>query len=356
MLKSPIHKSFALNGKSFSSKEGLLGFSETINSDIARFFNQWFDENDFVEVQTSGSTGEPKSIRLQKVNMINSALATGSYFNLSEKTKALLCMSPNYIAGKMMLVRAMVLGWKLDIISEESAPLKRSKKTYDFAAMVPLQLHSSLADIDKVKLLIVGGGPVSVELYDKIQSVETKIYATYGMTETISHVAAKKLNHHSDNFKDSTYAYEALPNVRFSSDDRNCLVIEAWSVADDKITTNDMVELISEKSFTWLGRYDNIINSGGIKLIPEQIEDKLAVILNDPFFVTGKSDPVLGEQLILIVESRDIKSESEIARLIKKLPMLGRFERPKQILFLEKFVRTVTGKINRIETIKLAFG
>ncbi len=356
MLKSPIHKSFALHGKSFSSKEELMEFSKTVNSDIALFFVQWFDNNEFVEVQTSGSTGEPKLIRLQKVNMINSALATGSYFNLFEDTKALLCMSPNYIAGKMMLVRALILGWKLDTIKKVSAPLKKCKKEYDFSAMVPLQLYNSLEDIHRIKKLIVGGATVSKELMDKIQSVETVIFATYGMTETISHIAVQKLNHFTDSLNDSTSSYRALPNVIFASDDRNCLVIKAPNVAENTVVTNDLVELISETEFNWLGRYDHIINSGGIKLIPEQIEDKLAVIFNQRFFVAGKSDPVLGEKLILIVEGNEATSDLGLVKSINRLETLSRFERPKQILFVDKFIETPTKKINRMATIKLLKG
>ena len=356
MIKRAIHKDFKLHDRSFRSIKELLDYTEENSRDVFQFLSQWFDHNNWVEVKTSGSTGEPKLIRLQKVNMVQSARATGSYFNLFENTTALLCMSPNYIAGKMMLVRALTLGWKLDIVEPVNNPLKNLDKHYHFSAMVPLQLHNSLKDIHKIELLIVGGGIVSMELQNKIQSVKTKIFATYGMTETMSHIAVRKMNNFNPKLQESKEEYSALPNVTFSIDHRNCLKIDAPGIVENSIVTNDLVELTSKTTFEWLGRFDNIINSGGIKMIPERIEDKLAVILKERFFVAGKSDPVLGEKLILIVEGKGANLESKTSKLVNELPTLNRFERPKQILLVEKFSVTATGKINRAETIKLLLG
>ncbi|MFO7674065.1 MAG: O-succinylbenzoic acid--CoA ligase, partial [Lutibacter sp.] len=164
MKNNTFHNAFKLQGKSFNSIEELINFSKEISAEVSDFLRNWFDENSFVEVKTSGSTGNPKIIQLQKIHMIHSAKATGEYFNLPENTTAMLCMSTNYIAGKMMLVRALTLGWHLDIVEPTSNPLKNSDKIYDFSAMVPMQLHNSLADIHKIKKLIVGGGMVSNEL------------------------------------------------------------------------------------------------------------------------------------------------------------------------------------------------
>jgi O-succinylbenzoic acid--CoA ligase len=268
-----LHKDFKLQGKSFKTVEEILLFSKNISEELYFFFEAWFDKNNFIEVKTSGSTGIPKVIQLQKSHMINSALATGRFFKLPKKTTALLCMSPNFIAGKMMLVRALTLGWHLDVVEAVSNPLQHLQKSYDFSAMVPLQLKSSLGDIHKVKQLIVGGGVVSNELQQEIQQVKTAIFATYGMTETITHIAVKKLNNFDkviSSAVEKSY-YEILPNVSISTDDRNCLVINAPKVADKPIITNDIVAIISETTFEFLGRFDSVINSGGIKLIPEQI-------------------------------------------------------------------------------------
>ena len=345
-VKSPYHSAFKLQGKSFQTLNDLIDFSKEISVEVTDFLTNWFDSKSFVEVKTSGSTGNPKIIQLQKIHMINSAKATGDYFNLPKNTTALLCMSPNYIAGKMMLVRALTLGWHLDILAPTSNPLKNSDKNYDFSAMVPMQLHNSLQDIHKIKKLIVGGGTVSNELLGKIQQVKTEIFATYGMTETITHIAVKRMNAIASGAKQTQY--KTLPNIQISLDHRGCLVIDAPTISAEKVITNDLVELISSTEFKWLGRIDNVINSGGIKLIPEQIEEKLAAIIENRFFVSGKKEEILGEKLILIIEG--IKNEGLLNR-IQQLKSLSIYEIPKEICFLEKFTETETNKIDRAKTL-----
>lgn len=349
---NPFHKNFKLQGKSFSSKEELINFSFEISSEIQFFLKQWFNEKTFVEVKTSGSTGVPKIIRLQKKDMINSALATGTFFNLHENTTALLCMSPIYIAGKMMFVRALTLGWHIDVVEAVSNPLAKIDKTYDFSAMVPLQLNNSLSKINNIKKLIVGGGIVSKELVSKIQNIDTHVFATFGMTETITHIAVKKLNNFGNIIASEMMQsyYKTLPNINISKDSRGCLIIEAPNILEEKIITNDLVELISETEFMWLGRFDSIISSGGIKLIPEQIEEKLATIIKQRFFVTGILDEVLGEKLILIVEGT---KDNSILTSVKKLKILSKFEIPKEIFFTNQFIETETRKISRKETLKI---
>jgi len=353
LIKSPFHSAFKLQGKSFNSKEELIDFSKEISAEVAEFLMDWFDNKSFVEVKTSGSTGKPKIIQLQKAYMINSAKATGEYFNLAEKTTALLCMSHNYIAGKMMLVRALILGWHLDIVEPASNPLKNLEKQYDFSAMVPLQLQNSLGEIHKIKTLIVGGGMVSEELLGKIQNLKTEIFATYGMTETITHIAVKRINQLRHAELVSSSHYKTLPNIKISVDKRGCLVIDAPKISEEKVITNDLVEFISETEFKWLGRIDNVINSGGIKLIPEQIEEKLARILKNRFFVAGISDIVLGEKLILICEG--IQND-DLLKEIQHLQTLSAYEIPKEIYFLENFMETETKKIDRTKTLALSNG
>lgn len=349
MEKELFHKDFKLQGESFNSVKELIDFSKSVSDEVHLFVIDWFNDKSFVEVKTSGSTGVPKVIQLQKEHMVNSAIATGSFFNLPEKTSALLCMSVNYIAGKMMLVRALTLGWYIDVVDAVSNPLMKLDKTYDFSAMVPLQLNNSLNDIHKIKKLIVGGGVVSNELLEKIQDVETDIFATYGMTETITHIAVKKLNHCHSELVEESY-YNCLPSVKISKDKRGCLVINATKVSDEEVVANDLVEITSENSFKWLGRFDTIINSGGIKLIPEQIEEKLSKVIEGRFFVAGIKDALLGEKLVLIIEG--VKN-NVILNKVKNLNSLSKFERPKEIHFLDQFIETPTQKINRLKTIRL---
>jgi O-succinylbenzoic acid--CoA ligase len=339
-MNNILHKKFKLNGRSVASKEDLLDYTQKEVTEIFPFLSDWFDASDFVTVKTSGSTGKPKEIRLKKEHMINSARATGTYFDLPEDTTALLCMPVKFIAGKMMLVRALVLGWQLDVVETSSDPLKDIDKTYDFSAMVPLQLYNSLNKVSLIKKLIVGGGVVSKELTDRIQDVPAKIFATYGMTETITHIAVKALN--TD--KRSEF-YTVLPEVRIGTDERGCLVIDAPEISDERLITNDLVEIISEDHFRWLGRYDHIINSGGIKIIPEETERKLSPYIASRFFISSVPDPKFGERIILIHEG---KPKQNLPEIFKKV--LTRYEIPKEIFFTEKFTETLTGKIDRNKT------
>ncbi len=344
-----MHSNFQLNNQSFSSQEALLKYAENFSDEIYQFLKEWFNDTSYVVVNTSGSTGTPKPIQLKKEYMKNSALATGEFFNIRENTTALLCMSVNYIAGKMMLVRALVLGWKLDCISPVSNPLAITEKAYDFAAMVPLQLQNSLEELHRVDQLIVGGGVVSNNLIKELQGVKTKVFATYGMTETITHIAVKKLNHTKEASKSF---YSVLPNVDIYIDERNCLCIRASKVSDNLVITNDVVQLISENQFEWLGRFDNVINSGGIKLHPEKIEEKLSKIIVARFFVAGVSDTVLGEKLILVVEGNSDNKEW-IEEKLKNFNLLTKYEKPKSIFFAETFIETETKKIQRTKTLDL---
>lgn len=352
-----MHQDFKINGNSFTDESfqnyinNLMNSKEIHEYDIAVFLKDWLNEKPYVEVQTSGSTGTPKTIQLSKQQMINSALATGTFFNTKENTKALLCLSATYIAGKMMLVRALVLGWNLHIVIPNGNPLSEIETTYDFCAMVPLQVEQSLEKLHQIKKLIIGGAPISLSLLSKIRTLKTDCFATYGMTETITHIAVKKLNNGLNSNSLSNH-FQILPNVAISLDSRGCLVIEAPKVACEKIITNDVVHLISNTEFEWLGRFDHVVNSGGVKLFPEKIEDQLSDFIQSRFFVTGIPDEKLGMKLVLIIEGNGL-DKALILSKIKELTSLSRFEKPRLIYFLSKFLETPTGKIKRSESINL---
>ena len=347
MKTNYLHPNFKLSGKSFKDKDVLLAFAETNYSEIVSFLQNWFDDSLHVSVNTSGSTGKPKSIPLQKKHMIHSAKATGKIFDLQENASTLLCLPINFIAGKMMLIRAITLGWHLDIVPPSKNPLKNIEKEYDFSAMTPMQVFYSLKYMSKIKKIIIGGGTISEEIQHKITEVPTKMYATYGMTETCTHIAIKPVNKAAGvNFK--VNIFKALPNVFFTKDDRDCLIIEAPKVSNALLVTNDLVVLVSDTQFKWLGRADNIINSGGFKLIPEQIELKIANLVKLPFFVAGVPDAILGSKLILIIEGNSFCLKPESFQEI-----LGKIEIPKNIYFTKTFVRTKTNKINRKESLLL---
>lgn len=350
-----IHSDFKLNGQSFSDPKELLELAKHVSDELVGFLEDWFAVSPSISVKTSGSTGIPKTIHLKKKFMIQSAIETGNYFKLPSTTTALMCLPMEFIAGKMMIVRALCLGWHIDVISPSTTPLNTIDKEYDFCAMVPLQLEHSLDKIQQIKKLIVGGGAVSVKLQKKLQQLQTEIFATYGMTETITHIAVKKLNHetHSPSF------YECFPKVTIYKDVRDCLVIEAPNISEEVLFTNDVVQLVSENQFDWLGRYDNVVNSGGLKLHPEKIEEKLSAFVENPFFITGLSDESLGEKLVLFVEmpvaseiEKNLFSEEVVSKM-KECKSLLKYEIPKEIYLLKSFCRTPTGKIQRKETKQL---
>jgi len=353
-----LHKSFKINSQSFTATS-LLRFTEELTAsdelylkDIGAFIIDWLNDDDYVLVNTSGSTGTPKEIKLLKSHMCNSALSTGNYFGLNENTTALLCLSATYIAGKMMLVRAMVLGWDIHLVSPIANPLENLTESYDFCAMVPMQVEASLIDLHKINQLIIGGAPISNILHEQLQVVTTNCYATYGMTETVTHIAVKRINKSDICLNAFDSFFNTLTNVSVSQDDRGCLVIEAPMVSNETIVTNDIINIHSDTEFEWLGRYDNVINSGGVKLFPEQIELKLSEIIQERFFVIGVADQKLGEKLILLVESEDILNLSKHDYQRCQLTI---YEVPKEVFLLPKFIETATGKVQRKQTLKLLF-
>ncbi|RLD28142.1 MAG: O-succinylbenzoic acid--CoA ligase [Bacteroidetes bacterium] len=353
-----VHNKFKLNREHFTHtqlKEVAYSFvkeGEPYESVLGDFLLDWLDDKDYVIVKTSGSTGLPKIIKLQKQAMVNSAIATGDCFNLEPGFTALHCLPVYFIAGKMMLVRAIILGLELDIVEPSSNPLQDVFKKYDFCAMLPMQLQNSLDKLHKIKTVIIGGASVSKQLQEKIQDISTKVYATYGMTETITHIAVKQLNVVSSLRGETTKQsvedyYQTLPNITISQDERDCLVIDAPKLNDEIIVTNDIVKLYSETEFEVLGRYDNMINSGGIKLFPEQIETKLKPKMNQRFFIASEKDETLGEKLILVLEGESNNLETEV------FEGLDTYEIPKQVYAVTQFKETSTGKIKRFETLKL---
>lgn len=333
-----VHNYFKLNGYHLNAKDLCqIGYSYIKEGDvyeraIGEFILDWFDGKEYIEMTTSGTTGLPKLVRLEKQAMIKSALATGDFFQLEPGNKALLCLPTQFIAGKMMLVRSFILGLDIDVVSPSTEPLARNKTKYDFVAMVPLQVENSIEGLKNVKKLIIGGAKIDSSLEEKLLPLKTKVYETYGMTETITHIAAKRVGER---------AFSILPNVKITKDERDCLVIHLASVSEDPIVTNDLVELINENQFVFLGRIDNVINSGGVKLIPEQIESKLVGKINSRFFVTGVPDTTLGEKLILVIEGEKQEFAPDFFNV------LGKFEKPKEIVFVPKFKENENGKLLR---------
>ncbi|WP_298223058.1 AMP-binding protein [Flavobacterium sp.] len=339
-----VHNSFKLYGFHMNREDlcrvaySFIKEGEDFEKPVGSFILDWFDDRPYLEMNTSGTTGKSKTIRIDKQAMVNSALATGDFFDIHPGNKALQCLPVQYIAGKMMLVRAFILGLDMDLVAPNSAPLYKNDTDYDFVAMVPLQAQHSLKELKRVKKVIIGGAKISTTLEKQLTKLSTIAYETYGMTETITHIAAKKVGEK---------AFTVLPNVTISYNDNNCLVIHAPRISDEVIVTNDIVELVNENQFVFLGRYDNVVNSGGIKLMPEQIEEKLGSKIEARYFVAGKPDQKLGEKLVLIVEGEKQTIDEAV------FDVLDKYEKPKEILFVPKFKETENGKIIRKETLDL---
>lgn len=343
-----IHNRFKLNGYYFSAGElkdiGYDFIKEGVPYEVAigKFIMDWMDKEAYINVKTSGSTGNPKIIKISKQAMVSSAIRTGDFFKVQIGDSALHCLPADFIAGKMMLVRAMILGLTLELVQPVSDPMKDLYRSYDFVAMTPMQAHHSLEKLNQIKTLIIGGAPIYPKLHEKLVSLHDNCFETYGMTETITHIAASK-------FSLPKKPFYALDGIHLKVNDEGCLVVDAPNITDELIHTNDLVEIHDEKTFTYLGRRDNIINSGGVKISPEIAEQKLSYHLQYPFFLYGIQDKVLGQKLIMVVEGSD-NHLSEINKQISACKTLEKLEVPKAVHFVPKILRN-NGKFLREKTV-----
>lgn len=311
---------------------------------VVSFLREWYDAAPCVMGHTSGSTGEPKPLQLLKADMRASARLTNAYLGIDSASTLLLCLSPTYIAGKMMIVRAIEAGARLCVVEPSSQPLSQVNEPITLAAMIPMQVAETLRmehgvdRLSQVSQLLVGGAPVSEALEGQLVQLPSQIYVTYGMTETVSHVALRKVGELS---------YQALGGVTFECDARGCLVIDAPQLSDRRFVTNDVVDLIDNLHFVWVGRYDNVIICGGLKYNAEQIERKLETIIADRYYIVGHPDEVLGERIVLCIEAEPYDSD-KLAHLREAMThSMARYEVPREICFVSRFEMTATGKIKR---------
>jgi O-succinylbenzoic acid--CoA ligase len=320
--------------------------STDLENELYAFINEWFSGNDFILAQTSGSTGEPKPIELPKSVMIKSAERTIQYFGLQAGNRLLLSLPCRYIAGKMMVVRAIVGRMNLITIDPASDFDFLKGETFDFGAMVPnqvcklLEQPSGKQKLQNIRNLLVGGSAISPELEKQISKLSTRIVSTYGMTETASHIAIREL---SGNGKSDFY--QCLQGISVGVTANGCLKIRVPEFAEP-LLTNDLAELSSTTSFRILGRADSVIISGGVKYSPESIEKKLEPLMNHRFVISSVPDEKLGEKLVLVIEGEPFSTENFQKKIRNLLPT---FEQPKQVRFLEQFPETASGKIKRNE-------
>ena len=313
--------------------------------EVTSFIKSWGNDEKVIAIYTSGSTGKPKNIELAKEKMQISARKTLEYFKIEKGSSALLCLSLETIAGKMMLVRSLIGGLKLHVVTVSTNPILALKNPIDFVALVPMQLEAAVdtafEKLKSIKNILVGGAPVSEELIQKLKDKKITVFQSYGMTETISHVAIRKIGFETEEY------YEALPGITFSSDEQR-LIIDYPEVLNKKLRTNDCVNLIDSKHFQYLNRYDFIINTGGIKVNPEEIELKLKPLLKQAFFIWFVKDVHLGQKIVLVVQ------EKLNLKLKKKdfTHYLNKYEIPKNYCQIKDFVLSKSQKIDRINTMQ----
>ncbi|MBW7893411.1 MAG: AMP-binding protein, partial [Chitinophagaceae bacterium] len=270
------------------------------------------------------------------------------FFEFKNNQKALLCLPLSFIAGKMMVVRALFSRLNLICVEPGLNPLSSIPPDIciDFAALTPMQFKDT-THTGRVRKILLGGGPISPEMEQQYQSLPAEIYHGFGMTETLSHVAIRRING-----VNASPWFQALPGIHFNTDSRGCLIIDA-PFLDVPVITNDIVDVVNNQSFQWKGRLDNVINSGGIKLFPEEIEKKLYPLIPERFFVTGLPDDTYGEKVCLIIEGEPY-SPGKLSLLQSSLPRyLSKYEKPRAVYFLNKLQITESGKIQRKENTKM---
>lgn len=325
---------------------------------IADFLAEWHQDSPTVLVHTSGSTGQPKPLWVEKRRMEASARITCDFLGLKEGDTALLCMSLDYIAGKMMVVRSLLRGLRLIVVEPDGHPLRNVTQSIDFAAMVPMQVYNSLQvpeereRLRQIRQLIIGGGAVDDALAAELIDFPHAVWSTYGMTETLSHIALRRLN--GDGASDW---YEPFPSVSVSQDNDGCLIIDAPMVCPERLVTHDLVEISPQGSFRILGRKDNVICSGGVKIQIEEVERLLRPHLPVPFLISKRRDIRFGEAVVLLYERGCMEADScpftagEQEYNLRQIceSVLPRYWRPRDYVAVGQLPLTTTGKPARAE-------
>lgn len=318
---------------------------------LEEFMADWHSPSPTILVHTSGSTGKPKPLLVEKKRMEASARLTCEVLALKPGDSALLCMPLDYIAGKMMVVRSIVGKLNLVCVEPSGHPLKGLNEAPVFAAMVPMQVYNSLkVDEERrllceIKHLIIGGGAVSKEMAAELHTLPNAVWSTYGMTETLSHIALRRLNGN-----EASEWYEPFESVDVALNDEGCLMINAPLVCSKTLITNDIAEIAPDgRHFRIRGRKDNVICSGGIKMQIEEIEAKLHPHVNVPFIITKRKDEKFGETVVMLAETKDIDMLKAVCQ-----ERLSKYEQPHYYIYTNRIPTTETGKPARAKAMEMA--
>lgn len=311
--------------------------------DWLRFLVEWYNVVDYIEVQTSGSTGEPKTIRLKKQFVAASALRTIQFFGLNEDDRVLHCLPSRFIAGKLMVIRALIGRLDLYVVDPSTNfDILRQDLSFKFAAMVVNQADKCLEfGFSNLEFLLLGGSSIPSALEQQLAPLRTACFLGYGMTETATHIALRSLNG-----PQSDQRYHCLPGIRLALDERGCLLIDMPGLDGGYLKTNDLAQLTGNNTFRILGRADHRIISGGMKFSPEVLEQKLEGTINSAFIISSKPHDKLGQQLVLVVEGTENPNLlTQIKAACKE--RLNRYEQPREIIFIKELPRTENGKLKR---------
>lgn len=317
---------------------------------------QWVQGQERFPVPTSGSTGPPKIIEVTRLQMLASIRHTQQALAFTSGHTALLCIDAAYIGGMMALARALEIGMDVVGVAPSAYPLRNLPQQADVLALVPLQLQTliddDLASLNRAHVTLVGGAPVSPTLEETICArVSSPVYSTYGMTETASHVALRRLNG-----PEASDQFQVLGDTTIGTDERGCLTLQGAVTGQQLIVTNDLVALADERRFRWLGRHDWVINSGGVKVLPELVEQAVATqwTLAAPlprFLVVGVPDAHLGQRVVLVVEGPIVPDTEQRSLLQAVSAVVPRYHAPREISFVDAIPQTATGKADRRETV-----
>jgi o-succinylbenzoate---CoA ligase len=330
----------------------------SFETSVVNFCYDWLTGVSTFELKTSGSTGTPKIVTATREQLIESVNRSQKAIGFREGETALVTLHPDYVAGKMMLTRCLVANLSIIALEPSSNPLATLPLncTLDFAAFVPYQIQTILDSKDALRLnrirnILIGGGSVPEAAQTMLQRLEGSVYLSYGMTETLTHIALRQLTG-----KSPDHFFKTLPGISIHRDTRGCLVIEGDYFPEKVVVTNDLVELQSGGRFQWLGRWDNVINSGGIKIIPEVLEPRLNSVFEKldhvcRYFLSGWPHEKLGQELTLLIEGQPWSQQEQELLILEMEKILGRFEVPRRICFIEKFIETENQKINRTLTL-----
>lgn len=344
-----------INGIVYTRREilekDLSGNNYSFSEDLLVFLKEWFNESKYISVQTSGSTGVPHVMQVEKSRMLHSAKTTCVFLGLKKNDSALLCMNLKYIGAKMVVVRSIYAGLNLITTGSLGYPLSVVEST-DFAAMTPLQVYNTLQDkrqkekLRQIRHLIIGGGAIDDYLSKELFDFPHAIWSTYGMTETLSHIALRKIN-------GSGYSewYTPFEDIQISLSEKQTLVINAPKLTTTTLITNDIAEINTEGKFRILGRLDNVINSGGVKIQIEEVEHILKKEITCDFMITSASDKKFGEIVVMLIKQGTYDPDVLEIILRKELP---EYWIPKKIFFIENLPFTETNKPDRSHAKKIA--